>query len=1050
MNPTIKENGDVRADYEEVRQRRLANPSLVEGNSPRVEEASGNHVKKKRPDDDSSPVSLSSSQGSPMKGTDRHARALNLVLEQIFQISLRKDVSHPIFRIERPNDDELITPSNLSEFVIMRMMDGNNIGLGGCVGYITACYRRLVQKQSSCSDKIKDDLSSCKEQIVSFLASAVNEPDIFGQSGLSDLLKILGQAGGDVVITTLMREFADEMTNHGSFDEVSKNMIVMCYEGLDPTSAFPMTVRSVFDDITEPMSALITLVRADKRYAAAVTSSQVFLADPRLLFASPPDIMSAQMRFGAKVLEKGGVAGAAMEHQTLLGRVLRVAPDIRDPKVTELFKDTLKQSRPVVEGNIGSLRTKMTYVQQQATDLVMSLLKAGAQPKAMTLKWLTQALYFNREAEKDRPSPLVASSTGFMLNLCGVLLRLAKPITEDPVKLEKVDWGFIHWGAEYLSRPGLASQAEKFFSQDCTRLMLPTDEDAGVSTPVTTTDFNFISQSFFSCWRALHLGVVQECVKYPHIMRALNRLHSDLMRGSPQAMQHLVMKLTMDAMLLSSDLMSDVAMFCSACASSLLQKLNVSSTVNPAASIGEDWIVPIDRFSSCEKKILMGTPEHFVDDLAELLLFIAKTDPRLLSLKPLDPVLDLVIYLVRRPSAVSSPHLRAKLGQVLYYVFLPTSERVGEERYTPPGPSIPDGPQCRLLGSHPVAEKYLAPALLLLYGDVERTGFYEKLMNRRCIMVVLRHLWTLSSHRPAFRAIASGTGDTAGDKTNFIKFANGLLNETNALVGSTLEKLQEIKQTQLLMQNAQEWSSMSEEDRKRVMEIYDQNEREVTGKSDLCMETLNMLNYLTSDSHIRLPFLLDEILPRFTSMMLNVISKLVGQKGLEIKVDNMEKYNFNPKAILMEICVTMTHFSSYERFWTAVAGDGFFETKDGRYPLEKALSTVKKLGLLNEQQIESLASLVENAVRARANFKNIDDLIQDAPEEFLDPLMSTIMRDPVFLPTSSSTLDRATITQHLLNDEIDPFNRKPLSVDMLVPQTDLKLRIDAWLRERGL
>ena len=129
--------------------------------------------------------------------------------------------------------------------------------------------------------------------------------------------------------------------------------------------------------------------------------------------------------------------------------------------------------------------------------------------------------------------------------------------------------------------------------------------------------------------------------------------------------------------------------------------------------------------------------------------------------------------------------LKVVSRQVLYYVFLPTSERVGEERYTPPGPSIPDGPQCRLLGhccqytlscfgyilssgSHPVAEKYLAPALLLLYGDVERTGkkaillhftnqnckgFYEKLMNRRCIMVVLRHLWTLSSHRPAFRCI---------------------------------------------------------------------------------------------------------------------------------------------------------------------------------------------------------------------------------------------------------------------------------------------------------
>lgn len=43
-------------------------------------------------------------------------------------------------------------------------------------------------------------------------------------------------------------------------------------------------------------------------------------------------------------------------------------------------------------------------------------------------------------------------------------------------------------------------------------------------------------------------------------------------------------------------------------------------------------------------------------------------------------------------------------------------------------------------------------------------------------MVVLRHLWTLTTHRPAFRAIAN-------DKTNFIRFANGLLNETTSLVG---------------------------------------------------------------------------------------------------------------------------------------------------------------------------------------------------------------------------------------------------------------------------
>lgn len=37
-------------------------------------------------------------------------------------------------------------------------------------------------------------------------------------------------------------------------------------------------------------------------------------------------------------------------------------------------------------------------------------------------------------------------------------------------------------------------------------------------------------------------------------------------------------------------------------------------------------------------------------------------------------------------------------------------------------------------------------------GDVERTGYYDKLTNRRAIMVVLKHLWTLPTHRAAFRS----------------------------------------------------------------------------------------------------------------------------------------------------------------------------------------------------------------------------------------------------------------------------------------------------------
>lgn len=49
-----------------------------------------------------------------------------------------------------------------------------------------------------------------------------------------------------------------------------------------------------------------------------------------------------------------------------------------------------------------------------------------------------------------------------------------------------------------------------------------------------------------------------------------------------------------------------------------------------------------------------------------------------------------------------------------------------------------------------------------------------------------------------------------------------------------------------------------------------------------------------------------------------------------------------------------------------------------------------------------------------------------------DPLMDTLMTDPVMLP-SGNIMDRAIILRHLLNSSTDPFNRQPLTESMLQP-----------------
>jgi ubiquitin conjugation factor E4 B len=86
--------------------------------------------------------------------------------------------------------------------------------------------------------------------------------------------------------------------------------------------------------------------------------------------------------------------------------------------------------------------------------------------------------------------------------------------------------------------------------------------------------------------------------------------------------------------------------------------------------------------------------------------------------------------------------------------------------------------------------------------------------------------------------------------------------------------------------------------------------------------------------------------------------------------------------------------------------------------------------------------------QASARAQARDDPLADPPDEFLDPVVYTLMRDPVVSPASGTTYDRAVIRRHLLTDPRDPLNREPLSPYDLRPDAALKARIDAWMAER--
>eukprot|EP01032_Pedospumella_encystans_P017808 gene17808-20285_t len=778
---------------------------------------------------------------------DRDNRALNMNLEFALQLTLRREAA--VDSIQYCGHDGItmsnsfLNASNISELMCGRLNEQTE----NAVMYLSGCYKRIVAKESSASPAVQAELAKCRKQIISLLGSCLGVPELFDANSANSVRDLAASLQEDAspVMVTMLKDLIEELNEQGYLPMVMEELAASVYSKLDnnpvavqPGNPFSIfqgpganSMRSVLDDFSAALSAVGALVRTDKRVCKELVAQKCFLNSELVAVSRFPNLQHVppQMRHHPRFIEAAGTRGAAMEHQTLLGRVLRISPEPRDPKLAELFKDTQRTPRNIVEGKIQDLRKRCAQAQTVGVEILMSCLRAGGPAKAGAMQWLVQSLVQNIEVEKDQPSPLLGASSGFMLNLGAVMLQLAHPVIADAEKLKKVDLFYL-----------FANEGKVVFPDDLTKLMplayFSSLANAAGSLPppappaaaASTAEFNFITQSFFLCWRALHLGIVPQCNRYENILRGLNHHHAGLETNDPHAMHYLVLKFGTDAQLLSPDLLQEIVLFCSAASTKLIDTLEPPQHAKHAMDVSsgdvevnyQDWLCTPEQLTSDQKHVLLNLPEHLVDDIMTMLIFVARTDPAILKTASMDSTLSLIVFFLRRPWAIQKPHLRAKFGLTLFHVFLPASARSRGDMWSQNAPV--DGPHTNLLSTHIMAQRYMSPGLLLLYGDVERTGFYEKLTNRRCIMVVLKHLWTLPTHRSAFRGIAtlqdtfgsstvpassSSSGATAegSGQDYFVRFANGLMNETNALVAATMDKLVEIRKTQLQMQNLPEW-----------------------------------------------------------------------------------------------------------------------------------------------------------------------------------------------------------------------------------------------------
>jgi len=168
---------------------------------------------------------------------------------------------------------------------------------------------------------------------------------------------------------------------------------------------------------------------------------------------------------------------------------------------------------------------------------------------------------------------------------------------------------------------------------------------------------------------------------------------------------------------------------------------------------------------------------------------------------------------------------------------------------------------------------------------------------------------------------------------------------------------------------------------------------------------------------------------------------LVGPRKERFKVKDKKEFEFDPAQTVLEISHIYINLSTDDSFCLAVSQDGrsYSEQLFGY-----AENILVRIG--GGQLIGDLSEFAVKVARMGAQYKEEQELLADAPEEYLDPIISTLMTDPVVLPSSKVTVDRSTIARHLLSDQTDPFNREPLTMDKVKSNEALKLEIEQWIQ----
>ncbi|XP_069804391.1 ubiquitin conjugation factor E4 B isoform X3 [Dendropsophus ebraccatus] len=694
-----------------------------------------------------------------------------------------------------------------------------------------------------------------------------------------------------------------------------------------------------------------------------------------------------------------------------------------DNKVVEKYFSgpaiTLENTRVVSQ----SLQHYMESARQELFKILHSILLNG-ETRESALNYMAAIVNGNMKKAQMQTDDRLVSTDGFMLNFLWVLQQLSTKI-----KLETVDPMYIFHPKCRITLPSDETRI-KASMEEVTSWMAELNQDAS-----SFSEPKFPTECFFLTLHAHHLAILPSCRRYIRRLRAireLNRTVEELKnnesqwKDSPLAARH-------REMLKRCKTQLKKLVRCKACADAgLLDENFLRRCLNFYGMVIQLLLRMVDPaypsitlpLSPDIPKIFAALPEFYVEDVAEFLFFIVQYAPQVLFESCTQDVATFLVVLLCNQNYIRNPYLVAKLVEVMF-VTNPAIQHRTQKFF-------------EMIEGHPLSVKLLVPSLMKFYTDVEHTGatseFYDKFTIRYHISTIFKSLWQNPAHHGTFM-------EEFNSGKQFVRYINMLINDTTFLLDESLESLKRIHEMQEEMRNKEHWDQLPRDQQQTRQSQLAQDERVSRSYLALATETVDMFHILTKQ--VQKPFLRPELGPRLAAMLNFNLQQLCGPKCRDLKVENPEKYGFEPKKLLDQLTDIYLHLDC-ARFAKAIADD---QRSYGKDLFEEVISKMKKAGIKSTIAIEKFKLLAEKVEEIVARNARAEIDYSDAPDEFRDPLMDTLMSEPVRLP-SGTIMDRSIILRHLLNSSTDPFNRQTLTENMLEPVPELKERIHAWMREK--